>query len=96
MPILGIQTRCTKSGMIATYQGKSARSMLSVEALRRADEDAIATAAGLARRAGASAQATTATPEDEAQIAACKENIIARLLELQWCYSALFHACHDG
>ena len=42
LPILDcFQTSYTRCGMIAAYRGKSARS-LSVEALRRVEEDAIA------------------------------------------------------
>ena len=41
-----IQTGCLKGSMIATYEGKSAHYLLSVEALLRVEGGAVATAAG--------------------------------------------------
>ena len=81
----------------ATFRGTSARSLLSVEALRRAEEDASASASavGLAQRASASAQATAMTPEDEAQAADRKENH-GKADGVQWIYKSLFNACNDG
>ena len=60
-----------------------------MEALRRVDEDAIASAAGLAQRAGAPVSAAAAaTPEDEEQAAARKEKIMARQIEIQWAHQS--------
>ena len=73
-----IQTGCLKGSMIATYEGKSAHYMLSVEALLRVEGGAVATAAGLALRVGAPAPVPR-MPEAEAQVAARKET--ARLME---------------
>ena len=46
MPIIDIQTGRLKRGMIASYEGKPARSRRLVEALLRVEEDAMATAEG--------------------------------------------------
>ena len=69
-----------------TFRGTTARSLISVEALRRVEHDASAAAAGLAQRAAASASvAAAATPVDDEQTAARTEKIMARLLEYSGC-----------
>ena len=78
--MLQIQTACLKCGMSATYESQTARSMLSVEALLRVEEDAVATAAGRALRTGASAPADE-TQEVEGQAMARKDKIMTKLME---------------
>ena len=80
-PILDIQTGCLGCGTLATYESRAARSILSVDALLSAEEDAMATAAaGLAVRVGTSAPSPV-TAEDEEQIMDHKEDVLARLME---------------
>ena len=66
--------------MIATYESRADGSLLSVEALLLVEEDAVATAAGLVLRIGASDPAPE-TPEDEEQIRAHRAKIMAQLME---------------
>ena len=47
-PVLHIQTACLKCGMIATYEGTNTKSMISVEALKQVEDDALAATVGLA------------------------------------------------
>ena len=49
-PMLQIQTACLKCGMVATYEGANAKSVISVEALKKVEDDALAARVGLAPR----------------------------------------------
>ena len=49
-PMLQIQTACLKCGMLAIYAGSSAKSIISVEALKKVEDDALAARVGLAPR----------------------------------------------
>ena len=75
-----MHTVCLECGMLATYESSTARSMLSVEALLRVEEYAVATAAGLALRTGAPASVNE-MPEDDEQVGARNEKIMAKLME---------------
>ena len=83
--------------MVATYESKTARSMLWVEALLRVEEEAMVTAAGLAPRVGvamyAAASSTTAdTTEDDIAKQARRENIMARITEYGGLHELNFNA----
>ena len=41
-PMLQIQTACLKCGMIAAYEGANDKSLISVEALSKVEDDALA------------------------------------------------------
>ena len=49
-PMLQIQTACLKCGMIATYEGTNAKSLISVEALKKVEDEELAARVGLAPR----------------------------------------------
>ena len=49
-PMLQMQTACFKCGMIATYEGSNAKSIISVEALKKVEDVALVARVGLAPR----------------------------------------------
>ena len=63
--MLQIQTACIQCGMIATYEGTDAKSLISVEALKRVEDDAMAATVGLAPRARAATPAPPTPVEEE-------------------------------
>ena len=84
--MLQIQTVCLKCGMIATYEGTNAESMISDEALKQVEDDALAAAVGLAPRVRVATLALVEEqPEEEEdyelQKQATKDKLMARLLE---------------
>ena len=58
--MLQIQTACLKCGMIATYEGANAESIISVEAVKKVEDDALAARVGLASRVTSSSPAAAA------------------------------------
>ena len=48
--MLQMQTACFKCGMIATYEGSNAKSIISVEALKKVEDVALVARVGLAPR----------------------------------------------
>ena len=62
--MLRIQTACIKCGVIATYEGTNAKSLISVEALKRVEDDVVAVAVGLAPRIRVATPAPPALVEE--------------------------------
>ena len=82
--MLQIQIACLRCGMIATYEGTHAKSMISVEALTQVEDDALVPTVGLAPRVCMSSSAPVeeqAEEEDKLQKQDAKEKLMARLLE---------------
>ena len=86
-PMLQIQTACLKCGMIATYDGSNATSIISVEALRKVEDHALAARVGLAPRVTISSRVVAQpmveeeeTTENLTELEA-NEKFMARLLE---------------
>ena len=87
--MLQIQTACLKCGMIATYEGSNAKSIISVEALKKVEDDALAARVGLAPRiTSATASLAIAQPvvKEEGETESlteleANEKLMARLLE---------------
>ena len=86
-PMLQIQTSCLKCGMIATYEGSNAKSIISVAALKKVEDDALAARVGLAPRVTiATSSLAHAQPmvEEETEYMTeleANEKLMARLLE---------------
>ena len=86
-PMIQIKTACIQCGMIATYEGTNAKSLISVEALKRVEDDVMAATVGSAPRVRTATPAPPAPVEeaeeveDERREQEAKEKITARLLE---------------
>ena len=86
-PMLRIQTDCLECGMIATYEGAGAKSIISVEALKKVEDDALAARVGSAPRVAmpypAIAQPTVEEEETIENLTDLEadEKLMARLLE---------------
>ena len=83
--MLQIHTARLRCGMIATYEGTNAKSMISVEALKQVEDDVLVATVGLAPRvrvvAPAPVEEQPEGEEDELQKQEAKEKLMARLLE---------------
>ena len=85
-PMLQIQTACLKCGMIATYEGASAKSIISVEAFKKVEDDALAARVGSAPRVAISSPAAAQPTVEEETTENLTEfeahaKLMARLLE---------------
>ena len=63
--MLEIQAACIRCGMSATYEGTHAKSLISVEALKQVEDDAMAATVGLAPRVRVAIPAPVAPVEEE-------------------------------
>ena len=87
--MLEIQAACIRCGMSATYEGTHAKSLISVEALKQVEDDAMAATVGLAPRIRTATPAPPALVEeepeeeveDELRKQEAKEKLMPRLLE---------------
>ena len=88
-PMLQMQTACFKCGMIATYEGSNAKSIISVEALKKVEDVALVARVGLAPRVTiataslALAQPTVGEEEEKKDLTELEANekLMARILE---------------
>ena len=100
--MLQIQTACLTCGMIATYEGTKAKSLISVEALKKVEDDALAV--GLAPRAAiATSTPALAQPVVEAEEEMenlteleANEKLMARIFGIQRFHSVDLNEGHHG